>query len=460
MNLMILLITLVPYIFFIKQDLFFPYWDPYAIKVMSYNFGTSNFSPSTYDPLFFVNIRLFSEITGISYYSIIRWGSIVFNVLIFFSLYCFFKSIIPSENKTVFKKTILFFSLFIFFIEPFAFTRFSMTVRENLVFSLSLFVLSILPKILKKNDNPLRMPIFAGLVLSYFLASHMLVFLVFSGTLFFYILFKALDKELYIKIKSLVSFVSVFLLISTHFLIKQLPGVKSQLLMGNTYIENHGFTVSRDFISLDYFNEKVVIFSILGLFFFILKKRGGANKNLFLSFTLTILIGFFGAFIERFGIRQNRFAIYIYVLSSFGFYYFLCFVCNSLPKKFSKSIILLYFILFFASYYIPLLKIKGYRPITKSDILYTQNLIENKVLDLNQNIYCGQSACTALAYLFPDKIANIKNLELYSKEINLSKGSQVFLLSEDIKSFSVKGEVGDKIMNFVRNNSDKIILPQ
>ena len=292
------------------QDKYFPYWDPYGIKITSEIVGTAEKIQFS-EPLFFYNSKIFYQITNLDYYYIIKYGKFFFIFLLFFVLYLFLKEITRSEKES--DKVLIIISLIYFFFCWYSFLRFSMTLRENFVISLGFIFLFLLTKFNQKKELNYSNIILLSIIYSYVIAAHMIVSFVATGIVGFYFLNCLIKKK---NIKPMLLLIALTAIISSFFVYLQYAGIIAQLHHGEEFIKKTGFTVTREYIKSSYFNIPLdILIGIIGLIFFvkssIFKKEQFEKYKVFLFYSLTILAFFLTAYVHQFGVKQNRSAIFI-----------------------------------------------------------------------------------------------------------------------------------------------------
>lgn len=434
------------------QDRYFPYWDPYNIKILSTLIGTTDFWPSNWDLLFYFNVRTFQEISGLDYYYIIKYGKIFFIFLLFFVLYLFFRKIVKSKKES--EKALIVISLIYFFLCFYSYLRFSMTLRENLVISLGFIFLFLLTKFNQKKGLNYSNVILLSIFYSYIIAAHMIVSFVMTGVVGFYFLNCLIKKK---NIKQTLLLIVLTGIISSFFIYHQYPGISAQLHHGKEMVEKAGFTVARDYIKSAYFNIPLdILIGVIGLIFFIktsiFEKEQFKKYKVYLFYALTMLAFFLAAYIHQFGIRQKRFTIYIYVIFAF---FFLLFLKKTMTIKYNKIILPLILVLLFITMIPRVLSYPGYRPINERNINFIEELVKERKIDLNKEIYGGPSAVCALNYLYPN---SYKKRKLINKE-NLADLEpdkyQIVILDDD---WYVYKRIDTKFLDFIRNNKDRIFI--
>lgn len=449
----ILALTLIFFIYLklTLQDKYFPYWDPYDIKITSEmvgNTGKIQFS----EPLFFYNTKILHELSDLDYYYIIKYGKFFFILFLFFVLYLFFREITKSKKES--DKVLITISLIYFFLCWYTFLRFSMTLRENFVISLGFIFLFLLTRFEQKDKLSYSNVILLSLIYSYIIAAHMIVSFVVTGVVGFYFLYCLIRKK---NIKPILLLIILTGIISSFFISHQSASIIAQLHRGQEFVEEQGFTIAYNYIKPSYFNIPIdILIGIIGLIFFItaflFKKEQFKRYKIFLFYALTISVFFLAAHIHRFGIKQNRFAIYIYVILSFFLFFFLKGTKN---LRYNKIIIPLVILLLFITMIPKVLSYPGYRPINERNINFVQDLVHNKSLDLNEKIYCGPSACCALNYLFTD---SYEKRELINKE-NLADlkpdKNQIVVFDDDWWAYE---RIDNEFLEFIKNNKNKIFI--
>lgn len=447
-----LLLIFFVYLKLTLQDKYFPYWDAYNIKLVSETIGGKEYLPVTWDPLFYYNTKIFHQITNLDYYYIIKYGKFFFIFLLFFVLYLLFKEIIRSEKKN--EKALILISLIYFFFCRYTYLRFSMTLRENLVISLGFIFLFLLTKFEQKDKLSYSNVILLSLIYSYIIAAHMAVSFIITGVVGFYFLNCLIKKG---NIKPILLLIVLTGIISSFFIYHQYAGIVAQLHHGKEFIEEAGFTVAREYIKSSYFNIPMdILIAVIGLLFFIKKLASKREKfgryKIFLFYLLVISSFFLAAFIHQFGIRQNRFAIYIYVIFAF---FLLFFLKKIMTIKYNKIILPLILVLLFITMIPRVLSYPGLRPINERNINFIENLVKERKLSLNEKIYCGPSACCALNYLYP---ASYKNREPINKE-NLADLrpyiNQIVVFDDDWYAYE---RIDKKFLDFIKTNKNKIFI--
>jgi len=447
-----LLLIFFVYLKLTLQDKYFPYWDPYNIKLISETVGEKEYLFSTWDPLFYFNTKTLHELTKLDYYYIIKYGKFFFIFLLFFILYLFFKEV-TNSNK-IKDKFLIIVSLLYFFFCWYTFLRFSMTLRENFVISLGFIFLFLLTKFEQKEKLSYSNVIPLSFIYSYIIAAHMLASFIVTGIVGFYFLNCLIKKK---NIKQVLLLIVLTGIISSFFIFHQYAGIAAQLHRGQEFIEEKGFTIAREYIKSTYFNVPLdILIGIMGLISFVtillLKKEQFRKHKIFLFYALIILAFFLVAYIEQFGIKQNRFAIYIYIIFTFLLFYFLKVIKI---VKYNWLILPLILVLLSTTMIPRVLSYPGYRPINERNINFVEKLVEEGKLNLNEKIYCGPSACVALNYLFTDSYKNRESIDKKNlADLNPDK-DQIVIFDDDWFAYE---RIDKKFLDFIKINKDKIFI--
>lgn len=408
------------------QDSYFPYWDSYDLKNQSESIDRTYFS-SFADPLVFYNLKIFKEISGISYYWIIKYSSFFHISLLFFSIILFLKSMFFKKDAN--------YSYFIvgstyFFFLFYSVLRFSMTLRENLVIPVGLFFSFII--LTKNNQKIFSLPLIfiIPLFLSYLLGAHILTFLIFGGLCFLYLFYLLFKKEL--SYKNLLVIIIPFLIITTPFIYKESYGFFNQFVNGEDLIRQTGFESSYNDIKTNYFFIKFdLIILPLGLFF-LLKNNNKIKKTHkvpILIYSFIIFCGLVGTYIRTIGVKQNRFTLYSYLILSLLLTFSLYHLKNKklVLSLFITTIIILSPLQIINSY-------QTYKPINEQNINY---LLNNS--DLLQNYefcYCGKSARSVLSFF--DVPVNCIFFEEIIPSLNGKLEKPIVLLKDDLSIYEIR----------------------
>src|SRR3989338_7124459 len=127
------------------EDSYFPSYDPYNTKTLAASIDRNfDLFSVTSEPLFLYTIHAFAEVSGISYYEIIRFGNFAIILLCFAVLYLFLKDYVTHPLVA---KLFLPICLALFFLYPISLKRFTMPLRENLIVAVGFFFLYLLNKL-------------------------------------------------------------------------------------------------------------------------------------------------------------------------------------------------------------------------------------------------------------------------------------------------------------------------
>lgn len=433
------------------QDKYFPYWDPYDIKTTSEKIGMGE-KVQFSEPLFFYNTKILYEITKLDYYYIIKYGKFFFIFLLFLVLYLFFREVL--KPKKVVNKALIIVSLVYFFLSWYTYLRFSMTLRENLVIPLGFVFLYLLTKFDQKRELSYSNVILLSIIYAYIIAAHMIVSFIITGVVGFYLLICLVRKR---NIKKMLLLIALTGIISSFFIYNQYAGIVAQLHHGAEFVEKQGFNVAYSYIKPLYFNLPLdILIGIMGVVYLIStlvsKKELFEKYKLLLFYMLIILAFFLVAYISQFGIKQNRFAIYIYIIFAI---FLLFFLKKIITLGLGKIIFSLLLILLFTTMILRVLSYPGYRPINEENINFIEELVVEEKLNLNEKIYCGQSACCALNYLYPyshDKLESINTENL--ADLNPDE-DQIVIFDDDWFAYD---RLDKKFLEFIKGNKDKIFI--
>lgn len=379
------------------KDAFFPYWDPYITKPISEDVGVVNILGEYFgDPLFFYDTRILNEVSTLDYYDIIKYGNLFCIFLLFIILYLVFKEILNAKKNS--DKLFIIFGISYYFLCYYTYVRFSMTVRENFVICVGIFLIYLLIKLDIEDRITARNSIMMALILSFLIGSHMLVALIVGSVFILYAIYK-LFMHRFDVLKNLGIMGAVSGLISLPFIVAQYNGVIAQLTRGYEFIEQQGLSLSRAFINSEYFNLPIDILIIGGgLLFFIWFARKAeidlGRNRVFLIFVLTILIGILLSLIPQFGMKQNRFAIYMYMILAF---LLICFFIGLNKTRLRSIIIPIFLVLVISTAMINVSSYNGYFPINEKNIEYLDS--QTELIIQYDIVYAGGTAQTALSYL-------------------------------------------------------------
>jgi len=445
----ILVVSLIlfSYIKVTLEDKYFPYWDSYTIKTFSNDIESSPFKIFS-DPLFFYNTNIFNKITGIDFYHIIRYSNLFFIILLFSVLFMLFNDSLEKKDKT--GKLFILLSLIYFFSCFYSYSRFSITMRENLVLSLGLIVIFLLKKFDEKEKPNYIDIIPLSILYAYVLFASVQVFLIISGVVFFYTIYCFVKKRN--RLKTL-SFILLTAIIALPSVIQLCKGIIYQLKYNSPIVKASGFSASYNLVNLTHFNPPFDALLLIGLlwFFVDLKKEGNFEKyKFYIFFTASVLIGFLIAYIPSLTVKQNRFLIYIYIILALSFLFLLIKVKE---KKLGKFIILLMIAMLLITTIPRNLEYKIYRPLNEKDISYVSSQIST--FDKYDELYCGSSAKTILDYLdynkcipFEDNAGKISNSSILKGPIVLS--------GEDYELYEKRREDIFEKFNKIKDKNDYI----
>jgi len=404
-----LIYVLIFYVNLANQDKYFPYWDPYDLKDQAESLNDTYFS-NVSDPLVFYNFKILKEISGVSYYSLIKYASLFFIVVLFLAIILFMKEIFIEKKKNL--KILPVLGVLYFFFFFYTYLRFSMTLRENLVMGIALLFIFFLLKLEKNNKISVGGGIlFISLFLSYLLGAHILIFMIFGGVTFFYLFYLYIKKDL--SKGKFIFILLLFILLAFPFIYQEFFGILNQIIHGEELITRTGFTVAYNFIKLEYF---LPLFDLMIIFFgttFILKRHNKINpkiKVILLIFLFILCLGFFGSYISSLGVKQNRFTIYIYLFLSVMLMFAFSYI-KKLNLKFIMILLVMFLIVF--SPLRGIIDYQTYKPINEEKINY---LVSNAYLVQDYpKVYCGKSAKTVFQFFETDLVCidfdrNIENI--------------------------------------------------
>lgn len=428
LGLLSLIKIILPFLRITLQDKYFPYFDPYTIKFVSENVFNKGFVPLNWDYLFNIYVKIIVNLLHLDYYLFIRWGNYLTILLTFLVLFFFYKKIF--KPKYFYQYISIFFGLMYFFSYNMSIFRFGMTLRENFFIPLGLVLLIILIS----SENT-KMSLFKILLSSFLLANiiggHILVAYIIIGTMFINFLIRILQKK---PITNYIAIILISFILSAYFIKMEIPGLMGQVKMGNNLIENLGGKINESYLSIRHFNLPFDILLIpLGIIYYlksIFKKTQKINY-VFVSYILSVSILYLMSFITKFGIKQDRLLIYIYIISTF-------FIINTFinllltSQKNHKYLIIVVTMVFFCSIISKNnMSFNITRPINSKNIDQLSEYIKNKNIKIDSNTYCGFSACNLLNYIYPNSYQNIRVIDNNNYRFINPKTDTVFLLKYD-----------------------------
>ena len=439
---LVLILVVCLYLYIGLQDEYFPYWDTYTNKHNIQNLeeflGSSD--TNSYNPSFYILIKSLMQITDLEYYSIAYWGNIVLIALLFLSISLFLRNSFKLDFKI--RKHIYFLpvALILLFFAYYSKIRLSMFLRENIGFFVFFVFLAVLIKIRQEDKLKFKDWSFVMVFALFSIFIHPLMFLICSGVILFSFL---LDFN--IKLRKKIFFILFFILLSLPIILKVGLGIFNQLRSGSELIESQGFTLAYNLITFTYFNSIDLIILAIGILLFIgAYFNKGNHKLVSMSFIITITLGFFASYIEKFGSKQNRFALYVYLILSL----FLMVLSGTYWKRFNKKVFafIIFFIILTSS--ITFSSYNGYRPINSENLEFLE---ENVILIRNNSpALCGRSALVASKYLYENLCEDI------SQSTNLTNNT-IVLFRDDLQFY--RGYFQEIYYEIEQNmKSDRIII--
>jgi len=378
------------------KDTYFPYYDPYLTKIISEHLTVANVFNYVSEPLFYYVTRALHDITFLNYYDIIKYGNLVFVAFLFVVLYIFLKDSTSSE-KTVTKMFVIL-AVSYYFLCEYTYLRFSMTLRENLIIIIGFVILLMVARFDKQNVFTIKNAGFIAILLAFVIGSHLLVSSVVVGTLIIYCVY-CIYKKRNNFIKNLLITILIAVVISSPFIYVQYFGIAAQFTHGIEFIQEQGFDVTYNWIKLNHFNIPTdIILVMLGTFFFILltlKLQSDHKKNtIILIYFITVGVGTLISYIPQFGLKPNRFLIYIYPFLSFCMIYTLK---GFFKSRFTKFLLPFFIAILFATAVTNTIQYQGYFPINEKNI----NYIESRLPEIESygKVYVGGCAGLILGYL-------------------------------------------------------------
>jgi hypothetical protein len=240
-------------------------------------------------------------------------------------------------------------------------------------------------------------------------------------------------------------------------------GIIYQLNFGEQLIKEQGLTTSYSNLNQSYFRPNidliVVLFGFLGLLS-IKKIEAGKIKNM-LFFIIIILFGVVISYIGKLGSKQNRFALYLYIIMAFLLFIML--------KSDNKAITNKTKFIFMASLIIIIvlgsINYNSYKPLNEKNINYLDKQVDN--LKNYPVWYCGKSSSLIFRYLEKENHCSENSFE---QDIsNLTKlNSPIILVSDDVYFYSNRVNIINSIDKFEKSSTilydkssgTKILLPK
>jgi hypothetical protein len=134
---------------------------------------------------------------------------------------------------------------------------------------------------------------------------------------------------------------------------------------------------------------------ILILIWLLRGSRIDLRKNrVFLLFILVIVLGIFFSYIPQFGMKQNRFAIYLYIPLA---YLLICFLKGLEKSKYKTYVVPVFLGLFLITATVNIMDYNGYFPINEDNMDYLKS--QTDLISHYDEIYAGGTAETMLLYL-------------------------------------------------------------
>ncbi len=419
--LLIFFLILLIFIIYFKislEDDYFTYWDPYVTKSESLILENSTFN-SFRDPLFFYNVLIFQKITSTDFYYIIKYGSFLMILLLFVYLSYLVNNIFNPKNYTDY--VIIFFSILLFVISRYAINRFSMTLRENLIFPILILSIFIICKNFNNDKIKYNQLFLISIISTYIIGGHILAGFILISSLITNLIIKLNNK---IIIKKTLFILILTLIISSIFLFYYIDGIIYQISHSNQLIEKTGYNLDYFFIKKTNFHEFEFIILILGGFVLIKDYINRKPFNsFFLSYIIVIISAILLSYISIFASKQNRFLIYLgLIIISLKIVFIKQFKFN---KKILTSIMAI--ILIIAIF--PALEINGYRPIKLENINAFNNISNNYKY---KEYLCGQTSTTVSKYL-----GNVKCIVINSTNID-NPEYPILIYDEDLISYKLR----------------------
>jgi len=437
------------------QDKYFPYWDAYNVErfsniLIEKDFNLTeleNYNPNflpkdhVYSPLFFYNTNIFQSITGLDFYFLIFYSPIIFIFLLTLSIYITLREYCEDNPLS---KSLIILVIIYYFTSPFSLNRFSMGLRENLVFFIGLSFLILYRKFIKDKTFNLSFLIMLTILYSYILMGNLIVFLIISGIIFISFIDCFKDKEVVKKLVFLITFTGI---ISLPVITLLISSIINQFFVGESLVESQGFLVSYFFINSSYFRVPVDVFWVfLGLPTIFLAIKKSSNKDrVWLYGSLSILLGIALSYIEFFGSKQNRFAIYLYLILGGIMLVYSTTLIKS--QMINKKIILIFFTFIIIFLIITSTNYKAYRPLNERNI---QDLSSNfYLIEKYDKWYCARSSEAIILYLGHKSKCDVGNLkDVLGKNRNLD--GPIVLTSDDI--FAINQENSNLLGAWLNTN--------